>query len=62
MTRVRWVRPSRSSPSAELRAVVDAELLEIGDGDAHALELELDGKVRGRHADLRPSLPLVLRW
>jgi len=62
LTRVRWVRPSRSSPSAELRAVVDAELLEIGDGDAHALELELDGKVRGRHADLRPSLPLVLRW
>ena len=62
LARVRWLRPSQSPPSAELRAVVAAGLLDVGQGEAHALELGFDDEIRGSHADLRPSLPLVLRW
>jgi len=62
LTRVRWMRPSRKPPSAELRAVVDAGLLDVGEGDAHVLELGFDDENGRGHADLRPALPLVLRW
>ena len=62
LTRVRWMRPSQSPPSAALRAVVDAGLLGVGEGEAHVLELGFDDAIRGRHVDLRPSLPLVFRW
>ncbi len=62
LTRVRWMRPSRRPPSAELRAVVKTGLLDVGDGDAHVLELGFDDEPDRGHADLRPALPLVLRW
>lgn len=62
LTRLRWTRPPGSAPSSELRGVVDAGLLSIGDGDAHVLELGFDDEIQGKCADLRSTLSLVLRW
>lgn len=47
--------------SEELAAVVRAGHLQLRRGP-HLLELELDGGARGVVHDLRPHLPLVLRW
>jgi hypothetical protein len=30
--------------------------------DHHLMEVGFDGETAGRHADLRPTLPLILRW
>jgi hypothetical protein len=39
-----------------------AGLLDLETGPAHLVELGLDGPARRRVVDLRPGLPLVVRW
>ena len=53
------VSAAASSPSARARA--EAGLFDLRHGDAHLMELSFDDARRGQ-ADLRPELPLVLRW
>jgi hypothetical protein len=48
-------------PSAAVRSAEAAGLLGLREGD-YLMELVFDGESAGRHADLRPGLPLVLRW
>jgi Glyoxalase-like domain len=62
VTRVHWIRPAGDPLSPELGALVDAGHLSIDQGESQLLELGFDGEARGRSADLRSFLPLVLRW
>lgn len=34
----------------------------FAEGDAHVLEIEFDGGVRGRSHDFRPALPLIFNY
>jgi Glyoxalase-like domain len=54
-----WRPPRGDSPVA--RALQAAGLLVFHDAEDYLLELQFDDADRGR-ADLRPSLPLALRW
>ena len=56
-----WTPASAASASPAARALADAGLLDLRHGEAHLMELAFDDARRG-HADLRPQLPLVLRW
>jgi len=49
-----------SSPAA--RALVRHGLVAFSAGEASCLEIGLDAERKGRELDLRPRLPLVLRW
>jgi hypothetical protein len=48
-------------PSEPAKAIAGTGLFELRQGDAHLMELGFDDARRGQ-ADLRPGLPLVLRW
>ena len=50
------------SPSAPLAAVEEAGIVTLDAAERFTLTLELDGAPGGRVLDLRPALPLVLRW
>jgi hypothetical protein len=62
ISRVEVRLPERGAPSTALRAAEEAGLLALRAGDAYLMELAFDGAPYGRHADLRPELPVVLRW
>lgn len=62
LSRVDLAGPCAQEPSDVLRAVVDAGLVTLHTGAQHLLELGFDDEFRGGVADLRPSLPLRLRW
>lgn len=49
-------------PSDPLRAVQRMGVATFSQGEGHLLELTFDGGQRGESADLRPELPLILRW
>jgi hypothetical protein len=48
--------------SAASRALVRHGIVQFRSGDSQALELGFDARRQGRELDLRPRLPLVLRW
>jgi glyoxalase-like protein len=50
-----------AEPSASARAIAGTGLFDLRPGQAHLMELAFDDARRGQ-ADLRPDLPLVLRW
>jgi hypothetical protein len=52
----------RAGVSPELQAVVDANLVQLHAGGEYCIELGFDGESQGQTRDLRPALPLVLRW
>ncbi len=62
ITRVDCILPGAANPSPELRSIIDAGLARVQSGAACLLDLGFDGETLGKHADLRPALPLVLRW
>jgi len=62
ISRVTVTVPAAAPPSPAGRAAEAAGLLSFASGDAHGLELTFDGGVANRSADLRPALPLSLRW
>jgi hypothetical protein len=49
-------------PSDPLRAVERMGVATFSQGEGHLLELTLDDGARGESRDLRPDLPLILRW
>ena len=61
VTRVSLTAPA-AAPSAPLAAVAAAGIVERVAAAAHVLVLGFDGETAGRHVDLRPTLPLILRW
>lgn len=61
VTRVRLCGPVTAWSDAA-RRVREAGVLELETEPEHRLEIEWDGGQQGREADLRPELPLVLRW
>jgi hypothetical protein len=62
LTAVHVVSAGCELPSDPLRAVQRLGLATFSQGDGHLLELTLDDGAQGATADLRPELPLVLRW
>ncbi len=53
--------PSRQS-SEVLARLAEARQLEVTVGDEHLLEVVFNGEREGRAKDLRPDLPMLLRW
>jgi hypothetical protein len=49
-------------PTDPLRAVQERGIATFSQGEGHLLELTFDGGAQGGVADLRPELPLLLRW
>ena len=62
ISRVELVLPGGPRISGELQELQKAGLLDITEGANYLLVLRFDGEMRGKHADLQPGLPLVLRW
>jgi len=51
--------PPHSEPSV---FAAREQLVDFGSGSKHVAELTFDDGASGRHVDLRPGLPLVIRW
>jgi hypothetical protein len=61
LTRV-TLRGPEAAPSAALAACLTLGLVEREPAAHPALVLEFDGGASGEELDLRPTLPLLLRW
>ncbi|MBD1895268.1 hypothetical protein [Coleofasciculus sp. FACHB-129] len=62
VTRVKFVSPYADKPSTELKAIADANLVDLSLGEEYLLELGFDRELQQQQADFRPVLPLVCRW
>lgn len=62
ITSVHVVSAGCEPPSDPLRAIQRLGIATFGQGDGHLLEVTFDGGTLGQSADLRPELPLLLRW
>jgi hypothetical protein len=62
ITAVEVGMPGGSAPCAAARAVQDAGIVRFVDAAHHVMTVTFDDARTGGHADLRPNLPLVLRW
>ena len=62
ITGVRITIPPAAPPSDALRAMERTGLVEFAYGTAPLMEVAFDYEQQGRSADLRPGLPLILRW
>ena len=62
ITHVELVIPQVHSPSQELRAIMDNRLVRVSEGAKPLMTLGFDGEPRGKHADFRPTLPLMFKW
>jgi hypothetical protein len=54
--------PGGSAPCAAARAIQDAGLVTFVDAAHQVMTVTFDAARAGESADLRPELPLVLRW
>jgi hypothetical protein len=59
---IRLMPPKTYQPIAGLTYLEKQNLLTIGHGDEWTLEVTFDGGKRARSQDLRPDLPLVIRY
>jgi hypothetical protein len=62
VTGVRLTGPGLGWPSEAAQAVVAAGAVTLQEAPDHLGEITFDSGARGELADLRPMLPLVLRW
>jgi hypothetical protein len=62
LTRVALEFPAAGAASAELEAIARLGLAQFDLSPELLLRLELDGGRRGQILDLRPDVPLVIRW
>jgi hypothetical protein len=62
ITAVEVGMPGGSAPCAAARAIQDAGLVTFIDAAHHVMNVTFDEARAGESADLRPELPLVLRW
>lgn len=56
------IAPIPENPSGVFSAFLDLALVSQSDGTPPLLELELDEVRQGRERDMRPNLPLLIRW
>jgi hypothetical protein len=56
------VQPPRDDPDDPTQILTRLGLAKVERGDAWLLELTLDGGAKGEVRDLRPDLPLVIRF
>jgi hypothetical protein len=61
-TRPRLTSPGAYEPIAALKYLHEKDLLSVGRGDQWLLELTLDGAAKESSKDLRPDLPVVIRY
>jgi len=62
ITQVEFVSPRAENRSPALQAVTRAGMIRVSAGTEHLLVIGFDGETRGKNADFRPSLPLILQW
>jgi hypothetical protein len=62
ITHLRVSSPVAGTPSAVAREVVRTGFVALACAREHSLQITLDGGTRGCLKDLRPVLPLLLRW
>ncbi len=62
ITRAELVSPHADSLSPSLRGLVETGLILLRPGTRYLVELGFDGEFRGKRADCRPELPLVVCW
>jgi len=62
LTAIRLTSPKAYEPIAALKYLQGKNLLSVGRGDQWLLELTLDGGARKGSKDLRPDLPVVIRY
>jgi hypothetical protein len=62
ITAVEVGMPGGSAPCAAARVIQDAGLVTFVDAAHHVMTVTFDDARAGESADLRPELPLVLRW
>jgi hypothetical protein len=61
ITGVRLIGPPLNRRSLT-QAMARRRLIELATGREHRVELEFDRGGAGKRVDLRPDLPVVLRW
>ena len=62
ITGVRLIQPKGYQPIEALRYVEKQGVLTVGRGNAWAIELTFDKGAKRRRKDLRPDLPLIIRY
>ena len=62
ITAIRLISPKTYQPIASLKYLQAQHLLSIKQGDEWLLELTFDGGGRNKSKDLRPDLPLLIRY
>ncbi len=62
LTALRLFGPDATPPSAVMQAARGTGALALHPGAEFVAEIGFDGEKRGRRADLRPALPLVIAW
>lgn len=62
LTAIRLTLAASTPVSAALQALAESGIVSVSHGAAPLLELRFDGGNRGRQADLRESLPLIVHW
>lgn len=62
ITRVEFVSPAATHPSAELQAVVDTNQVKLRTGADYCIELGFDREQQGQRIDFQPGLPLIVSW
>lgn len=61
VTSIRIGMPA-TQPSAVLEAINGVGALSLALGEPHLMELEFNAGAAGQERDIRPALPLVIRW
>jgi hypothetical protein len=62
VTAVRLLTPKTYQPIEPLNYLQKADILSLQQGDDWLIELTFDGGKQGKSKDLRPDLPLVVRY
>ncbi|RBH36226.1 hypothetical protein C3F00_044935 [Pseudomonas sp. MWU13-2860] len=62
MTAVRITTPGRQALSAAADCANQLQGFAMVQGDEHLIEVEIDHGASGQRRDLRPLLPLIMRW
>jgi hypothetical protein len=62
VTGVQVLSPDLPADSPTLRGLQESGLVRFERAEGHVLVLELDGAQRGESRDLRPAIPLILRY
>lgn len=62
MTAIRLISPKAYQPIAALTYLEKEHLLSVGKGKEWAVEVTFDSGKQGKSKDLRPDLPLVIRY